>query len=65
MSIMSRRYNYEQASRVVKNIERILTRINRANYPCWLITELHDANHNAQCIQGEYKCVMIRHGDGV
>jgi hypothetical protein len=54
----SRRYNRDQAKSLAEGIQRILARVNLKYTPSWLISELHEASHKAQCIQYEFEMVM-------
>ena len=51
-------YNLSQARRVTESIQRIISRINNQYYPNWLIVELNNSLHDAQCIEGEYMRII-------
>jgi len=59
----ARRYNRNQAKHVVDGVQRILDRLNVKYTPDWLLSELHDLNHTAQCIQGEFQKIMRGYGE--
>jgi len=59
----ARRYNRNQAKSLVQGLQRILNRINKVYTPNWLISELSEASHKAQCIQHEFEMVMKGFGD--
>jgi len=59
----ARAYNRNQAKYLVDGLQRILDRINRKYTPYWMLSELYEANHKAQCIQQEFERVMEEHGD--
>jgi len=62
-AISARKYNRNQAKHLVDGIQRILDRINRKYTPIWMLKELMEANHKAQCIQREFEMVMRDFGD--
>ena len=49
----ARRYHYNQAKSVAESLQRILNRINCRYTPMWLMMELRESAHIAQCIQAE------------
>ena len=61
----ARRYNRNQAKRVVDGIGRIINRINPKYTPYWMRSELDIIYHKAQCIQREYEMVMRGFGDKI
>ena len=46
-------YHRDQAKSVADCFQRILDRINPKYAPMWLLSELHEYRHVAQCIQAE------------
>ena len=61
----ARKYNRDQAKHLASGIQRILDRLNRKYAPMWLLSELMDANHKAQCIQQEFERIMEGFGDKI
>ena len=59
----ARQYNLSQARRVTESIQRIISRINNQYYPDWLIAELNNSLHDAQCIEGEFTKIINGFGD--
>ena len=62
-AISARKYNRDQAKNLSAGIQRILDRVNRKYTPMWMLLELNEARHKAQCIQGEFERVMRGFGD--
>lgn len=61
----ARKYNRDQAKSLALGIQRIIDRINRKYTPNWMISELNEANHKAQCIQHEFEREMGSYGDKI
>ena len=61
----ARQYNRQQAKSLSDSIQRILNRVNRKYTPTWMLVELEDANHKAQCIQQEFERIMQGFGDEI
>ena len=59
----ARKYNRDMAKNLSAGIQRILDRVNRKYTPTWMLLELDEARHKAQCIQGEFERVMRGFGD--
>ena len=59
----AREYNRNQARNLVNGIQRIIDRVNPRYTPDWMLKELDEANHKAQCIHGEFEHIMKDHGD--
>ena len=59
----ARKYNRDLAKNLSSGIQRILDRVNRKYTPTWMLIELDDAGHKAQCIQHEFEMVMRGFGD--
>ena len=56
--ISARKYNRDQAKNLSDGIQRILDRINCKYAPNWMLLELWEARHRAQCIKWEFERVM-------
>jgi len=54
----ARRSNYYQSKSVVVGIQRIYKRISKKYSPSWLLQELDELNHTAQCVQAEFERQM-------
>lgn len=61
----ARKYNRNQALRVVNSVQTILDRINKRYTPLWMITELEKIQHNSQCILHEFEQIMREYGDEI
>ena len=61
--ISARKYNRDMAKNLSAGIRRILDRVNRKYTPTWMLLELIEAEHKAQCIQREFEMVMKGFGD--
>ena len=59
----ARAYNRNQARGLVMGLERIINRVNKRYTPYWLLKELDEANHKAQCILGEFERIMRGYND--
>ena len=54
----AREYHYNQAKSVAESLQRILDRLNFRYTPSWLIRELKESSHTAQCIQAERRRII-------
>ncbi len=61
----ARKYHRNQAKSVADSIGRIINRIKPRYTPQWLLSELHNSYHIAQCMQGERERDMRDYGDEI
>jgi ABC-type transport system involved in cytochrome c biogenesis ATPase subunit len=61
----ARQYNRNMAKNLSAGIQRILDRINQKYTPLWMLAELEEARHKAQCIQQEFESIMRGYGDEI
>ena len=59
----ARAYNRNQAKNLVMGLQRAIDRLNPKYTPYWLIKELAEDIHKAQCIQEEFERIMRGYGD--